>query len=251
MDTVRPTILVFSAHAADFCSRSGGTLAKYAARGGRVHVVDLTYGERGESDNLWQEPEATDVNDIKSIRKEEACRAAAILGVQIEFLDFDDYPLVIEKDRLLQIVAKLKEVRPEIVLTHWLNDPINPDHATTAQAVLKACILASAPGVLPGAPRLPYPAVFLFEPDVTATEFTGFVPDTYVDITAVFEQKMKALRELATQANLPEYYTRFALHRGHQAKSFANRPGIRFAEGFKRYFPLAGSELIATVDLLS
>lgn len=42
-------ILVFSAHTADFCSRAGGTLAKYVRKGDKVHVTDLTYGERGES----------------------------------------------------------------------------------------------------------------------------------------------------------------------------------------------------------
>ena len=41
-----PRVLVFSAHAADFCSRAGGTLAKYARRGSAVRVVDLTFGER-------------------------------------------------------------------------------------------------------------------------------------------------------------------------------------------------------------
>ncbi len=38
-------ILVFSAYAADFCSRAGGTLAKYVRKGDEVHVTDLTYGE--------------------------------------------------------------------------------------------------------------------------------------------------------------------------------------------------------------
>lgn len=48
-------ILVFSAHPADFCSRSGGTIAKHVRRGDEVRVVILTYGERSESDDLYSE----------------------------------------------------------------------------------------------------------------------------------------------------------------------------------------------------
>jgi len=46
-------LLVFSAHSADFCSRAGGTIAKYAASGAQVRVVCLTYGERSESGGLY------------------------------------------------------------------------------------------------------------------------------------------------------------------------------------------------------
>jgi 4-oxalomesaconate hydratase len=41
-------ILVFSAHAADFCSRSGGTIARHVGLGAVVRVVALSFGERSE-----------------------------------------------------------------------------------------------------------------------------------------------------------------------------------------------------------
>ena len=46
-------ILCISAHAADFCVRAGGTLARYAASGGAVRVVILSPGARGESNEVW------------------------------------------------------------------------------------------------------------------------------------------------------------------------------------------------------
>ncbi len=238
----KQTILVCSAHAADFCSRSGGTIARYAKNGHRVKVIDLTYGERGESAGLWANRAGISIAEVKEIRRSEAVKAAGILGAEIEFLDYDDYPLVIGKERLLALTAKIKEFRPSIILTHWRNDPVNIDHATTAEAVLKACILADAPGVMPETPRLTHPALFMFEPDVTATELTGFVPDTYIDITDNFELKMTALRELASQAMLVGYYTHFAQHRAHQARGLSHRMEIKYAEGFKRYRPQVGTE---------
>jgi 4-oxalomesaconate hydratase len=48
------TTLVISAHAADFCSRAGGTITKLVRLGESVHVIDLTMGERGESEEFWR-----------------------------------------------------------------------------------------------------------------------------------------------------------------------------------------------------
>ena len=43
-------LLVFSAHAADFCSRSGGAIALHTLAGASTQFVDLTFGERAESE---------------------------------------------------------------------------------------------------------------------------------------------------------------------------------------------------------
>ena len=49
----RKQVLVFSAHAADFCSRAGGTIARLSDAGARVHIHGLSYGENCESPALW------------------------------------------------------------------------------------------------------------------------------------------------------------------------------------------------------
>lgn len=48
-------LLVVSAHAGDFVWRASGAIALAAARGDRVKVVCLSYGERGESARAWRE----------------------------------------------------------------------------------------------------------------------------------------------------------------------------------------------------
>ena len=84
--TEKPTILVVSAHAADFVWRAGGAIALYTDRGYRVKVVCLSYGERAESARLWKEPGIT-LDRVKETRREEARRAADLLGGEISFLD--------------------------------------------------------------------------------------------------------------------------------------------------------------------
>src|SRR2546429_9894148 len=73
------TLLVVGAHAADFVWRAAGVIAVVTTHGGRANVVALSYGERGESGELWKEPNQT-IDNVKRIRHEEAIRAAAMLG---------------------------------------------------------------------------------------------------------------------------------------------------------------------------
>ncbi len=48
-------LLVIGAHAADFVWRAGGAIALTTTNGGTASVLSLSYGERGESGELWKE----------------------------------------------------------------------------------------------------------------------------------------------------------------------------------------------------
>ena len=126
-------ILVFSAHAADFCSRAGGTIIKYINKGYTVHIIDLTYGETGESAQYWNSTANPNVEDCKKIRRSEAEIAVNIMSATIEFMDYDDYPLIITRERIKELSFKIQKLRPEIILTHWNKDPFDEDHAATTE----------------------------------------------------------------------------------------------------------------------
>ena len=82
-------LLVVSAHAADFVWRAAGAIATVTRERGVAHVVALSYGERGESGELWKDPHQTEEN-VKAIRRKEAESAAAILGASFEPFDLGD-----------------------------------------------------------------------------------------------------------------------------------------------------------------
>ena len=134
-----PTILVFSAHAADFVWRAGGAIALYASRGARVRILCLSYGERGESQGAWKEPGMT-VERVKVIRRAESERAAGLLGAEVRFFDAGDYPLRPSDALVEALVQEYRTCRPEIVLTHAYDDPYNPDHPAANQLSLHACV---------------------------------------------------------------------------------------------------------------
>ena len=228
-------ILVFSAHAADFCSRSGGTIALCTEQQDKVHVIDLTFGERGESEDYWKGQGTKSIEKAKCIRRTEAQEAAEILGASIEFLDYGDYPLLVDREKLDELAKIICQQQPTVILTHWKSGPLNPDHEATTEAVIRASSMAAAPGLYHEKSKsTTFPHIFLYEPTIPRNDITDFYPDTYIDITSVFEKKIRALKTLKSQSKLPTWYTQWAEYRGAQATQWKGHP-IKYAEAFNRY----------------
>jgi 4-oxalomesaconate hydratase len=209
-------MLVIGAHSADFVWRSGGAVAVNTANGGAAKVIALSYGERGESGELWKE-EGQTVENVKKVRHGEAERAAGALGAEFECLDLGDYPLEID------------------------TDAFNPDHPVAYAAVSRARSLAAGAGVASAFGTVTPPALFLFEPH--QPELCNFTPTTFVDITAVMDKKIAAMSEMKAQKYLQTYYTQRADHRGNHARRASGSAEIRQAEAFARMIPQVVSAL--------
>ena len=125
------TGLVVSAHPGDFVWRAGGAIALHAKKGYRVKIVCLAFGERGESQFAWREAGMT-LQKVKAGRRDEAERAAAALGAEIEFFDAGDYPLRLGETHRERLIDIYRELNPSFVLTHSLEDPYNVDHPAAA-----------------------------------------------------------------------------------------------------------------------
>jgi len=227
------TALVISAHAADFVWRAGGAVALYASRGWSVHILCLSFGERGESAKIWKNPNIT-LDAVKQARRVEAEKAAAILGATIEFLDCGDYPLRVSDDVLFSIADRYRSLRPEFVLTHSFRDPYNFDHPFANHLALEARVIAQAHGHNPQVPVIGAPPVFLFEPH--QPEQCEWKPELFLDISSVWEKKYEAFKTMDAQEHLWEYYTRVGLQRGAQA-SRNNGQKINYAEAYQCVYP--------------
>ena len=127
-------LLVVGAHSADFVWRSAGTIAVTTSQGGEALVVALSYGERGESGELWKEQGQT-VENVKRVRHEQAEQAAAAVGARFLCLDLGDYPLVVDGAGIERLIQVFRDEAPDVVLTHTAVDPFNPDHRVAFEAV--------------------------------------------------------------------------------------------------------------------
>src|SRR5690606_13071419 len=124
-------LLVIGAHSADFVWRAGGAIAVCTQNGGTAEVIALSYGERGESGELWKNADPAHpqtIDNVKRIRHGEAERAAGHLGATFRALDLGDYPLEIDAEALLLIADAIREFAPDVIVTHTDTDPFNPDH---------------------------------------------------------------------------------------------------------------------------
>jgi 4-oxalomesaconate hydratase len=237
-------ILVFSAHCADFCSRAGGTIAKHARDGAEVHVVALSYGERSESGGLYTEGAKPSLDEVCAIRRDDALRAADILGAGVSFLDWGDLSFEYSLERVKHLAEEIRTFRPDAILTHHGPDPVSMDHDTTYHLVNRAAQVAAAPGL--ESPHAPVgrPSLFLFEATIPLTEVEGFAPDFYVDITDVWPIKERALKQFQrAQAFLLPAYTDVARRRAFQASRISGEESILYAEAFRRTRPWVGDRL--------
>jgi 4-oxalomesaconate hydratase len=238
------SMLVLSAHPGDFVWRCGGAIALAVARGERVVIGCMSFGERGESASLWLK--GYDLDQVKAHRRDEAERAAAALGAEIRFYDRGDYPLLETAELVHELVSLYREVQPAVVLTHAPQDPYNPDHAAAHTIAMRARVYAQAPGVQAPGEVIGAPPVFCFEPH--QPEQCGFMPDVLLDVSEGWERKRKAMEVMGAQAHLVTYYTELGHRRGTQAARNSGPnlglPHDVVAEAYQRVFPQVTRELV-------
>jgi len=116
-------------------------------------------------------------------------------------------------------------------------NPYNPDHPLANDLTLKARVYAQAAGYpAKGKGRQDdAPPVFLFEPH--QPEQCNFKPQVLLDITPVWDKKLKAMESMAAQEDLVAYYTDLGTRRGVHAERNSGRRGIKYAEAYQRIYP--------------
>jgi 4-oxalomesaconate hydratase len=237
-------VQVIGAHSADFVWRAGGAVAKAVSLGGHAEVIALSYGERGESGELWKDQDPAHpqtIENVKRLRDGEARRAAEHLGASFRCLDLGDYPLQIDGDALLRIADVIREFAPDVLITHTDTDPFNPDHPVAYAAVDRARSLAAGAGVSSAFPTIKPPQLFLFEPH--QPELCNFTPTVHVDITSVWDQKVSAMAEMGAQQYLQTYYAQRGEQRGNHARRASGNQEVRYGESFQRMIPQVVDQL--------
>jgi bacillithiol biosynthesis deacetylase BshB1 len=229
-------ILVACAHPDDAELVMGGTIAREAARGRRVALLDLTRGESGSRGT----PET---------RAAEAQEAARVLGAaHRESPGLPDAGLAAVPAHKDPVVAALRRLRPRVVLLqHW--EQRHPDHAAASRIVYDACFLAGLRSYRPDLGPAFRPAKLAYA--ATMTEATDVVPTFVVDVTPFWETKARAIAAFASQFTpAPGETGVLPLDRFQEAVELAGRRhgqriGVRYGEGFVTREPLAVDDLMA------
>ena len=168
-------LLAIMAHPDDAELLVGGTLAKAAAAGHAVGILDLTRGEGGS------------FGDAET-RSKEAERAASILGARRFNAGLPDSRLQNSESARDTVVALIRELQPQTVILHW-PDARHPDHRVAAELGRDACFLSG----IGGKHR---PTKILY----SLTYQEAFIKPTFVvDISGQMETKLDAINAFHSQ----------------------------------------------------
>jgi LmbE family N-acetylglucosaminyl deacetylase len=118
--------LAIGAHPDDVEFGCGGTLAKWASSGCRIHHLICTDGSKGSWDPA--ESPAALVN-VRQVEQREASRRLGGAG-DVIFLDWPDGELESGLRQRWQVAYWIRRLRPDVVLGHdpWKRYRLHPDH---------------------------------------------------------------------------------------------------------------------------
>ena len=167
-------ILAFGAHPDDVELHAGGTLAKMAALGYAVGVVDLTRGELG-------------TRGTPAIRTKEARAAAAIMGLKFrENLRLPDGNVTVTPAARLKVIRVLRKYRPKIVLTHYRED-LHPDHVHASRLITEAVHHSGLAKIETGQERYRPPVILYFKLPL------GMTPSFVIDVSDYADHRNAAI----------------------------------------------------------
>lgn len=177
-----PTVLAAVAHPDDIEFFSSGTLALLAQAGCEIHMWNLADGSCGTT-TLGRE-------EIIRIRGGEAAESAAVIGARIHEPLFPDMEVFYDRDSLRRVSAVVREIRPQIVLTHPVSDYME-DHQNVCRLITSAVFGRAMPNLETEPSRAPYSDdVCLYHaPPHGLPDLRSFAPDHLVDVTSVIETK--------------------------------------------------------------
>jgi LmbE family N-acetylglucosaminyl deacetylase len=182
-------IVVFGAHPDDAEFKAGGTAAKWAKLGHHVKLCSVTNGDIGH----WQMAGGP----LAQRRTAEVAACAKKLGVTSQVLDIHDGELVPSLEYRRLVTRVIREWRADIVISHRPWD-YHPDHRYVGVLVQDAAFMVTVPFICPDTPPLKKNPVFLFSSDGFKKPYP-FQADIAVSLDDVFDQKLDAIHELASQ----------------------------------------------------
>lgn len=225
-------VLAIVAHPDDAEFLCAGTLALLRQKGWQVQLATMTAGDCGTRDLSPEE--------ISSIRKSEAAKAADILDADYHCLECKDLFIMYDQPTLIKAIRLIRKMKPKIVLT------MSPscymvDHEMTSKVVQSACFGAGLANIKtePVPPYFHIPHLYYMDAmegkDKLGTEI---VPDFVVDITPVIgiKEKMLACHEsqrkwLMEHHGMDEYMETMKQISAHTG----DRVNAGYGEGFRQH----------------
>ena len=214
-------ILAFGAHPDDIELACSGTIIKHLKNGLKIGIIDLSRGELGTRGTV-------------NTRNQETINSTKVLGVQLrENMDFKDGLFENNEQNKIALIKKIREYRPEVVLTNAANDR-HPDHGRSSDLTLDSCFLSGLEKIETNQKVWRPKHIYHY------IQFNTILPDFVIDITEEMDKKLESVLCYKTQFYNPESKESetiissedFLESVKYRARDLGRQSDCKYAEGF-------------------
>jgi len=231
------TALAIAAHPDDIELLMSGTLMLLGRAGYEIHYMNVANGCCGTTQY--------DAETIARLRRDEAISAAASIGAVFHESICNDLEIFYDQPTLAKVASLIREVAPQILLTHSPVDYME-DHTNTCRLAVTAAFTRGMPNfpVDPPRPAVAQPVTVYHAQPYSHHDPLGTVvePEIFVDVSSVIDRKTEMLALHASQKKwLDESQGQDSyLRTMRELDAFAGRMSGRFqyAEGWRRHLHL-------------
>lgn len=201
------SIMAIAAHPGDAFFAMGSAVAVQTHLGAGGVFLSLTRGEKGSP--------RIPVAEYANMQRDASDRAAQILGAKSIMLEHGDGELPENDEVKLAVCDVIREYTPAAVVTHWRGS-WHKDHRACHDIVEDAIFYAGLPALARRKGPHNVRALYFAE---NWEDAAGFVADTYLDVTGVFERWTQACAAFPMWRGengfrYNDYYTSLAVARG-------------------------------------
>ncbi len=230
-------IFAIAAHADDIEFRMAATLILLKNAGCEIHYMNIANGSCGSAE--------LDAKTIAGVRLEEAKNAANKIGAVFHAPLVNDIEIFYEKNLLAKVSSIMRKIAPDILL---VDSPLDymEDHTISSRLAVTAAFTRGMPNFPVDPPQNPVTnqvAVYHAQPHGNRDQLNNLViPDFFINIDSVIEEKKKMLSEHKSQKNWLKKSQGFDAYIN-TMKQFSREMGelsnqCEFAEGWRQHNPI-------------
>ena len=199
--------MAIAAHPGDALFTMGAAVAQHIHDGGSGVFLSLSLGEKGHRTI----PPA----QYGGMQREATAKAAKLLGAQTEFLTYPDAEVPSGDAIAFKVCDLIRKHKPRVVVTHW-SGSWHKDHQNTFLVVRDAVFYAGLAALQRDLPAHSSGKLLFAD---NWEDAAGFQPDTYLDITPVYQPWGEACAMFPmwrgeTGFRYNDYYQSLAVMRG-------------------------------------
>lgn len=231
------TAFAIAAHPDDIEFFMSGTLMLLKDAGYEIHYMNVANGCCGTNQY--------DAETIARMRREEAINAAESIGAVFHESICNDLAIFYDKPTLAKVASVMREVAPEIVLTHSPSDYME-DHMNVCRLAVTAAFARGMPNFVVDPPRGTVDQI------VTAYHAQPYShhdplrqpvqPDLFIDVSDVVERKVdmlachKTQKQWLDESQGHDAYLETLRDLDRQCGAMSGK--FEFAEGWRRHLHL-------------